>query len=60
MFLQGELFEVSCNNAYFDHVAFFAEALFIATGLILVNIVGDIRPERQDPFGLRPVELIPA
>jgi uncharacterized protein len=60
MFLQGELFEVSCNNSYFDHVAFFAEALYLATGLLLINIVGDIRPERQDPFGLRPVELIPA
>lgn len=58
MFLQGELFEVSCNNSYFDHVAFFAEALYLVTGLILVNIIGDIRPERQDPFGLRPVTQI--
>ena len=60
MFLQGELFEVSCNNSYFDHVAMFAEALYLATGLSLINIVGDIRPERQDPFGLRPIDQIPA
>jgi uncharacterized protein len=60
MFLQGELFEVSCNNSYFDHVACFAEALYLVSGWILINIVGDIRPERQDPFGLRPVDQIPA
>jgi uncharacterized protein len=52
MFLEGELFEVSCNNAYFDHVPMFAEALLQRTGLVLREIVGDLPAERRDPFGL--------
>jgi uncharacterized protein len=52
MFLEDELFKISCNNAYFDHITFFAEALFLCTGLILKGIEGDIPPERRDPFGL--------
>jgi uncharacterized protein len=52
MFLEDELFKISCNNAYFDHITFFAEALFLCTGLILKGIEADLPPERRDPFGL--------
>ena len=52
MFLEGDLWESSCNNAFFDHIAFFAEALYLVTGCILKHIDGDIPVERQDPFGI--------
>jgi uncharacterized protein len=52
MFLEGDLWESSCNNAFFDHIAFFAEALYLVTGCILKNIDGDIPAERKDPFGI--------
>jgi uncharacterized protein len=52
MFLEGDLWESSCNNAFFDHIAFFAEALYLVTGCILKHIEGDIPVERKDPFGI--------
>lgn len=52
MFLEGDLWESSCNNAFFDHIAFFAEALYLMTGCILKHIDGDIPAERKDPFGI--------
>lgn len=54
MFLTGELWEVSCNNAYDDNVALFAATLHIATGWLPIRIEGPQREERFDIFG--PVE----
>lgn len=62
MFLEGELFEISCNNNYYDHAPMFAEAILQATGLVLQSIEGNIRAERQDPFGIAPKHplIVPA
>lgn len=50
-FLEGELFEVSCDNAYSDGVAFLAAAIEYLTGCIPFYIEGDFREDRKDIFG---------
>lgn len=54
MFLTGELWDVSCNNAYDDNVALFAATIHATTGWLPIRIEGPQRAERFDIFG--PVE----
>lgn len=52
MFLDGDLWEVSCNTAYTDNVVFFALVVEEITGYIPYLIKHDSLPlERQDIFG---------
>lgn len=52
MFLDGELWEVSCNNAYSDNIALFALAFEKMTGYVPVLIKNDFLPlDRQDIWG---------
>jgi uncharacterized protein len=39
MFLQKELFDVSCNNAYSDHIPFFAAAFEAVTGAMPYAVI---------------------
>lgn len=52
MFLQGDLWDVSCENSYSDNVVYFALAFEAITGYIPILIKGEgLPPERQDVFG---------
>lgn len=51
MFLEGPLWEASCNNAYSDALPIFAAGIEFLTGLIPVHIDGELRPDRKDVFG---------
>jgi len=52
MFLDGPLWEIGCNNAFSDNIAFFASAIEIITGYLPFYIEGPQREDRFDIFGL--------
>ena len=60
MFLEGELWEKSCDNAYSDHIPFFAAAFEMMTGYFPVYIDGEFREDRKNLFGLVEVKPIDA
>jgi hypothetical protein len=48
MFLEGPLWEKACNNAYNDHLPFFAAAIERMTGYLPYEIEApDLPPERS-------------
>ena len=51
MFLEGPLWDVSCDNAYSDALPIFAVGIEFLTGLVPVHIEGELREERKDIFG---------
>ncbi len=51
MFLQGPLWEASCENAYSDALPIFAAGIEYLTGLVPVHIEGKLREDRKDIFG---------
>ncbi len=51
MFLEGPLWEASCDNAYSDALPIFVAAIEFLTGLIPVHIDGELRLDRKDIFG---------
>jgi uncharacterized protein len=51
MFLQGPLWEASCDNAYSDALPIFAAGIEFLTGLVPVHIEGELREDRKDIFG---------
>ncbi|MGV0961661.1 MAG: SPASM domain-containing protein [Limnohabitans sp.] len=51
MFLEGPLWEASCNNAYSDALPIFVAGIEFLTGLIPVHIDGELRLDRKDVFG---------
>ncbi len=51
MFLQGPLWEASCDNAYSDALPIFAAGVEFLTGLVPVHIEGELREGRKDIFG---------
>ncbi len=51
MFLQGPLWEASCENAYSDALPIFAAGIEFLTGLVPVHIEGELREDRKDIFG---------
>ena len=51
MFLEGPLWDASCNNAYSDALPIFAAGIEFLTGLIPVHIEGELRSDRKDIFG---------
>ena len=52
MFLEGPLWEASCNNAYYDNIPYLCAVIEHLTGCIPVYIDGDLPEERKDIFGL--------
>ncbi len=52
MYLEGPLWERSCDNAYSDAVPIFAAAIEFLTGCVPIYIDGDFREDRKDIFGL--------
>ena len=50
MFLSGELWEASCNNAYSDNILEFCIAIEEITGYIPQYIDGPLREDRKDIF----------
>ena len=51
MFLQGPLWDVSCDNAYSDALPIFAAGIEFLTGLVPVHIEGSLPPDRKNVFG---------
>ena len=51
MFLEGPLWDVSCDNAYSDALPIFAAGIEFLTGLVPVHIEGELREVRKDIFG---------
>jgi uncharacterized protein len=52
MFLEGDLWETTCNNAYSDNIVFFAAAIEFLTDYVPVYVEGTLRESRKDIFGL--------
>lgn len=52
MFLEGPLWEVSCNNAFSDALPIFAAGIEFLTGWVPIYIDGDLPDDRKDIFGL--------
>ena len=52
MFLEGELWKASCNNAFYDNIPYFCAVIEHLTNCIPVYIDGDLPEERKDIFGL--------
>jgi len=52
MFLEGPLWDRSCDNAYSDAVPIFAAGIEFLTGCVPIYIDGDFREDRKDIFGL--------
>lgn len=50
MFLSGDLWEASCNNAYSDNVVVFCTAIEAATGYVPMYVDGPLRQDRKDIF----------
>ena len=50
MFLTGEFWEASCNNAFSDNITVFANAIELMTGHIPIYIHGPLREDRKDIF----------
>lgn len=62
MFLQGDYFKRSCDNAYSDHVPFFAAAFEIATGAMMHRIEAlddeyELPEDRMDLWGRPDAEV---
>lgn len=55
MFLEGPLWDASCDNAYSDALPIFAAGIEFLTGLIPVHIDGELRLDRKDIFGFEQV-----
>lgn len=51
MFLEGPLWETSCDNAYSDAIPIFAAAIEFLTGFVPIRIDGPQRDDRKDLFG---------
>jgi uncharacterized protein len=52
MFLEGPLWDAACDNAFADHLPFFAAAIEHITGYMPFFIDGPQRASRRDIFGL--------
>lgn len=52
MFLEGPLWDRSCDNAYSDAVPIFAAGIEFLTGCVPIYIDGDFREDRKDIFGM--------
>lgn len=48
MFLEGELWDVSCNSAFNDNIVFLVGAIEILTGFTIQRIEGPQREDRQE------------
>jgi uncharacterized protein len=51
-FLEGDLWDHSCNNSYSDNIVFLAAAVELLTGYLPIYIEGGPREDRKDIWGL--------
>jgi uncharacterized protein len=51
MFLEGNLWDATCDNSFSDNIVFFAIAFEMMTGCIPMYIEGPQREDRKDIFG---------
>jgi uncharacterized protein len=51
MFLQEELWDISCNNSYYDNIPYFTSVIHHMTDYVPVYIDGDLPESRKDIFG---------
>jgi uncharacterized protein len=51
MFLQEELWDISCNNSYYDNIPYFASVIHHLTEYVPIYIDGDLPEDRKDIFG---------
>ncbi len=51
MYLEGPLWDRSCDNAFSDAVPIFAAGIEFLTGCVPIYIDGDFREDRKDIFG---------
>ena len=51
MFLEGNLWDATCDNSFSDNIVFFAIAFEMMTGCIPMYIEGPQRQDRKDIFG---------
>lgn len=56
MFLEGDLWDKGCDNAFADNIAFWAAGFEALTGFAPVFIDGPQRNDRKDIFGLFPIQ----
>lgn len=52
MFLEGDLWDITCDNSYSDNIVFFAVAFEFITGFMPIYIEGPLREDRKDILGL--------
>jgi len=52
MFLEGPLWEASCNNEYYEKIPYLCAVIEHLTNCIPIYIEGDLPQERKDIFGL--------
>jgi len=52
MYIEGPLWDASCNNAYYDNIPYFCSVIEHMTGCVPIYIDGDLPEERKDIFGL--------
>lgn len=52
MYLEGQLWDVGCDNSYSDNIPFLAAAIEVMTGFLPFYIEGPQRESRKDIFGL--------
>lgn len=52
MFLQGPLWDASCENSFSDNIVYFSLAFEMLTGYVPTYIDGPQREDRKDIFGL--------
>jgi uncharacterized protein len=60
MFLEGDLWDAGCDNAFSDNVVFLAAAIEFLTGFVPVYIEGPQREDRKDIWGLNGVPVTPS
>lgn len=51
MFLQDELWDISCNNSYYDNIPYFTSVIHHMTDYVPIYIDGDLPESRKDIFG---------
>jgi uncharacterized protein len=51
MYLEGDLWETTCDNAFSDAIPMFAAGIEFLTGLVPTYIEGPQREDRKDIFG---------
>ena len=59
-FLEGKLWDYSCDNSYSDNIVFLAVAIWVLTGFLPIYVKGQPhRPDREDIWGIDGLPKMP-